>query len=293
MHRFTTVAAMQAEARRLKRAGQRLALVPTMGALHDGHLALVALARRYADHVTASVFVNPTQFGPSEDFARYPRDADGDARRLEDAGCDALFLPSVEEVYPFGTDDGVDVTVGGLDAHLDGPHRPGHFAGVTTVVARLFNACQPDVAVFGQKDAQQLAIVRRMTAALRFPVEIVALPTVREADGLAMSSRNALLSAGERAAAPVLHGALQAAESALAGGERRPEALVEAARTVLAGAPDVRVQYVELVEADTLRPAAGPLHAGQRVLIALAAHLGATRLIDNVPLTVPADALTA
>ena len=287
MHRFTTVAAMQAEARRLKRAGQRLALVPTMGALHDGHLSLVALARRYADHVTASVFVNPTQFGPSEDFARYPRDPDGDARRLEDAGCDALFLPSVDEVYPFGTDDGVAVTVADLDAHLDGPHRPGHFAGVTTVVARLFNACQPDVAVFGQKDAQQLAIVRRMTAALRFPVEIVALPTVREADGLAMSSRNALLSADERAGAPVLHRALQAAESALAGGERRPEALVEAARTVLAGAPDVRVQYVELVEADTLRPAAGPLHAGQRVLVALAAHLGAARLIDNVPLTVP------
>ncbi len=287
MHRFTTVAAMQAEARRLHRAGQRLALVPTMGALHDGHLALVAHARRYADHVTASVFVNPTQFGPTEDYARYPRDPDGDAARLADAGCDALFLPSVDEIYPFGTDDGVTVRVAGLDAHLDGPHRPGHFEGVTTVVARLFHACQPDVAVFGQKDAQQLAIVRRMTTALRFPVEIIAMPTVREADGLAMSSRNAFLTPDERAEAPVLLRALRAAEAALMAGERRPEGLVEAARAELAAAPLVRTQYVEVVDAETLAPPTS-LVPGQRLLVALAAHLGTTRLIDNVPLTVPA-----
>lgn len=284
----TTVAAMQAEARRLRASNRRLALVPTMGALHDGHLALIAEARRHADHVTASVFVNPTQFGPTEDFARYPRDPDGDAARLRDAGCDALFLPSVEEMYPFGVDDGVSVAVSGLDAHLDGPHRPGHFAGVATVVTRLFHACQPDVAVFGQKDAQQLALLRRMTTALRFPVEIVGLPTVREADGLAMSSRNAYLTPDERAQAPVLYRALAGVREAVEGGERRPEALVEAARREIEAAPRARVQYVELVDAASLQPVSGTLAPGTSVLVALAVYFGATRLIDNVSLTVPA-----
>lgn len=289
----TTVAAMQAEARRLRASNRRLALVPTMGALHDGHLALVAEARRHADHVTASVFVNPTQFGPTEDFARYPRDVDGDAARLRAAGCDVLFLPSVEEMYPFGAADagqgaGVAVTVSGLDAHLDGPHRPGHFAGVATVVTKLFHACQPDVAVFGQKDAQQLALIRRMTTALLFPVEIVGVPTVREADGLAMSSRNAYLTPDERTQAAVLHRALTGVREAMEGGERRPEALVEAARREIGAAPLARIQYVEIVDAATLQPVSGSLAPGASVLVALAVYFGTTRLIDNVSFTVPA-----
>jgi len=288
MHTFTTVAAMQAEARRLKAKGQRLALVPTMGALHDGHLALVQEAKKHADHVAVSIFVNPTQFGPNEDFNRYPRDLGGDMQRLETVGCDAVFAPTVEEMYPFGQqDEAVWVTVEGLDDHLDGPMRPGHFRGVTTVVAKLFHACQPDVAVFGQKDAQQLAILRRMTRALLFPVQIVGLATVRDADGLALSSRNRYLTADERAQAPVLHRALQRIEALVAAGERRTSALIEAGRSEIAAAPLARVQYVAVVDAATLAPVEA-LAPGQKALAALAVHFGTTRLIDNVSLTVPA-----
>ena len=288
MHTFTTVAAMQAEARRLKAKGQRLALVPTMGALHDGHLALVQEAKKHADHVAVSIFVNPTQFGPNEDFNRYPRDLGGDMQRLETVGCDAVFAPTVEEMYPFGQqDEAVWVTVEGLDDHLDGPMRPGHFRGVTTVVAKLFHACQPDVAVFGQKDAQQLAILRRMTRALLFPVQIVGLATVRDADGLALSSRNRYLTADERAQAPVLHRALQRIEALVAEGERRTSALIEAGRSEIAAAPLARIQYVAVVDAATLAPVE-TLAPGQKALAALAVHFGTTRLIDNVSLTVPA-----
>jgi len=285
MHTFTTVAAMQAEARRLKAKGQRLALVPTMGALHDGHLALVQEAKKHADHVAVSIFVNPTQFGPNEDFNR---DLGGDMQRLETVGCDAVFAPTVEEMYPFGQqDEAVWVTVEGLDDHLDGPMRPGHFRGVTTVVAKLFHACQPDVAVFGQKDAQQLAILRRMTRALLFPVQIVGLATVRDADGLALSSRNRYLTADERAQAPVLHRALQRIEALVAEGERRTSALIEAGRSEIAAAPLARIQYVAVVDAATLAPVE-TLAPGQKALAALAVHFGTTRLIDNVSLTVPA-----
>ncbi|MBE2185817.1 MAG: pantoate--beta-alanine ligase [Rhodothermales bacterium] len=288
MHTFTTVAAMQAEARRLKAKGQRLALVPTMGALHDGHLALVQEAKKHADHVAVSIFVNPTQFGPNEDFNRYPRDLGGDMQRLETVGCDAVFAPTVEEMYPFGQqDEAVWVTVEGLDDHLDGPMRPGHFRGVTTVVAKLFHACQPDVAVFGQKDAQQLAILRRMTRALLFPVQIVGLATVRDADGLALSSRNRYLTADERAQAPVLHRALQRIEARVAEGERRTSALIEAGRSEIAAAPLARIQYVAVVDAATLAPVE-TLAPGQKALAALAVHFGTTRLIDNVSLSVPA-----
>jgi len=288
MHTFTTVAAMQAEARRLKAKGQRLALVPTMGALHDGHLALVQEAKKHADHVAVSIFVNPTQFGPNEDFNRYPRDLGGDMQRLETVGCDAVFAPTVEEMYPFGQqDEAVWVTVEGLDDHLDGPMRPGHFRGVTTVVAKLFHACQPDVAMFGQKDAQQLAILRRMTRALLFPVQIVGLATVRDADGLALSSRNRYLTADERAQAPVLHRALRRIEALVAEGERRVSALIEAGRSEIAAAPLARVQYVAVVDAATLAPVE-TLAPGQKALAALAVHFGTTRLIDNVSLTVPA-----
>lgn len=279
---------MQAEARRLKAKGLRLGLVPTMGALHDGHLALVAEAKKHADHATATIFVNPTQFGPNEDFDRYPRDLGGDVQKLAAAGCDAVFVPRVEEMYPFGQEaEDVWVTVGGLDQHLDGPMRPGHFRGVATVVTKLFHACQPDVAVFGQKDAQQLALLRRMTRALLFPVEIVGLPTVREADGLAMSSRNRYLSPEERAQAVVLHRSLQAVAARVAEGERHAPALVEEALHEIAAAALARVQYVSVVDAQTLAPVA-LLAPGQSVLVALAVFFGATRLIDNASLTVPA-----
>lgn len=288
MHTFTTVAAMQAEARRLKAQGHRLALVPTMGALHDGHLALVTEAKKHADRVAVSIFVNPTQFGPNEDLDRYPRDLGGDMQKLETVGCDAVFAPAVDEMYPFGQqDEDVWVSVGGLDAHLDGPMRPGHFRGVTTVVTKLFHACLPDVAVFGQKDAQQLAILRRMTRALLFPVEIVGLPTVREPDGLAMSSRNRYLSPDERAQAPVLHRALQRIGTLVAGGERRSEVLVEAGRAEIAAEALAHVQYVAVVDAATLAPVE-TLAPGQKALVALAVVFGTTRLIDNLPFTVPA-----
>ena len=290
MQTFSTVAAMQAEAARHRAAGRRLALVPTMGALHDGHLALVAEARRRVGpdgHVTASVFVNPTQFGPTEDFSVYPRDPDGDAAKLAQSGCDALFMPPAAEMYPFGPDEAVWVNVDGLDAHLCGPYRPGHFRGVATVVAKLFHACAPDVAVFGEKDAQQLAILRRMARALLFPVEVAGLPTVREADGLARSSRNVYLAPGERAQAPALYAALRAGAEAVRAGERAPEALVAGVRAAIErDAPAARVQYVEAVDAATLQPL-GALEAGQSVLLALAAYFGKTRLIDNVAFRVP------
>jgi pantoate--beta-alanine ligase len=259
-----------------------------MGALHDGHLALVAEARRRADHVTASVFVNPTQFGPAEDFSVYPRDAEGDAAKLAAAGCDALFLPSVEQMYPFGHDERVWVEVEDLDHHLCGPFRPGHFRGVATVVSKLFHACAPDVAVFGEKDAQQLAILRRMTRALLFPVEVVGVPTLREVDGLARSSRNAYLTPEERAQAPAVYAALQAAKAALDGGARHADALIAAARAVLDAAPLARVQYLEAVDGETLQPVTD-LHPDDRVLVATATYFGKTRLIDNVMLTVPGD----
>ena len=292
MDLLTTVAQAHGAARAARAAGRRIALVPTMGALHDGHLALVAEARRRADVVVASVFVNPTQFGPTEDFARYPRDADGDAAKLARAGADALFAPSVAEVYPFGAGEGVWVDVGGLDRHLCGPFRPGHFRGVATVVAKLLHACTPDVAVFGLKDVQQFLILRRMARALLWPVEIAGMETVREADGLALSSRNAYLGAAERAQAAVLSRALFEARAAVEGGEQAPEALVEAVRARIATASLARLQYAEVVEAGTLQPVSR-LAPGGEIVVALAAYFGTTRLIDNVLARVPDAAPSA
>ncbi|WP_420454967.1 pantoate--beta-alanine ligase [Rubrivirga sp.] len=290
---FTTVAAMQAEADAARAAGRRLALVPTLGALHAGHLALVREARDRVGpggHVTVSIFVNPTQFGPGEDFEAYPRTLDADRDALDETGTvDAVFVPTVEAMYPFGLPPFATVAVRDLDRHLCGAHRPGHFAGVTTVVARLFLACRPHLAVFGQKDAQQLAILRRMTADLGFGIELVGHPIVREADGLALSSRNAYLSAQERAQAVVLSQALRAAQAAVARGERDPAVLARAMEAQVATAPLARVQYVEVVDAETLQPVealseGGP--SGGRYLAALAVFFGATRLIDNVTLRV-------
>ena len=281
---------MQAAAEAARAAGRRLALVPTMGALHDGHLALVADARGRADHVAVSVFVNPTQFAPGEDFDAYPRTLDADLDALEAAGgVDAVFAPTAEAMYPFGLPPTTTVSVGALGRHLCGPHRPGHFEGVATVVAKLLLACRPHVAVFGQKDAQQLAVLRRMTAELGFGVEVAGHAVVREADGLALSSRNRYLSSRERAQAVVLHRALVAAEAAVERGERSAAALEALLRREVEAAPLARVQYAEVVDADALQPVETLGRGGAsggRYLAALAVFFGDTRLIDNTTLRV-------
>jgi pantoate--beta-alanine ligase len=264
-----------------KTRGLRLALVPTMGALHDGHLALVRQATGLAERVVASVFVNPTQFGPGEDWERYPRSPEADAALLTEAGCHLLFLPDPDTIYPPG--HATRVAVGGPAEGLEGAERPGHFTGVATVVTILFNLVQPDIAVFGEKDAQQLAVVRRLVRDLHFPVEIVSHPTVREADGLALSSRNAYLSPEERRAAGVLHRALAAAERRIAGGERRAEPIKRAMQEELAGEPLAKVGYAEVVDAETFQPVES---LRRRVILPLAVSIGATRLIDNLAIEV-------
>jgi pantoate--beta-alanine ligase len=262
-------------------AGERIGFVPTMGALHEGHLSLVRLAREHAERVVASVFVNPAQFGPGEDFNRYPRQPEKDAALLAGAGCELLFLPDAETIYPPG--HATFVVPGGAAEGLEETFRPGHFRGVATVVCILFNLVRPDVAVFGEKDAQQLAVVRQMVRDLHLPVEIVPGPTVREADGLAMSSRNAYLSPDERRAAAALHRALRAAEEAVAAGERRGDAVRRRMQEVLAAEPLARTEYAEVVDAETFQPVA--TLAG-RLVLPLAVRIGGTRLIDNLRLTV-------
>jgi pantoate--beta-alanine ligase len=259
--------------------GLTVGFVPTMGALHEGHLSLVRLARERADRVVASVFVNPTQFGPTEDFNRYPRQPEKDGAMLEPAGCDVMFLPDVDTVYPPG--HATFVEPGGAAEGLEGACRPGHFRGVATVVCGLLNLVQADVAVFGKKDAQQLAVIRQLVRDLHFPVEIVAGDTVREEDGLALSSRNAYLSPEERRAAGVLHRALRAAEQAIAAGERQGDEVRRVMREVLDGEPLARTEYAEVVEAATFRPA--DTLRGSLVL-PLAVRVGGTRLIDNFQL---------
>lgn len=256
--------------------GERVALVPTMGALHRGHLGLVGEARRRADRVVASVFVNPTQFAPGEDFDRYPRDLAGDRAALADAGVDVLFAPGVDEVYPPG--DATRVRVGGLTDVLCGPLRPGHFEGVATVVTKLLCATLPDVAVFGRKDYQQLAVIRRLVADLLLPVEIVGMATVREADGLAMSSRNVYLSPDERVRATAMHRALRHAAAKIAEGEVIGHEMTEA-REILVGA-GFAVDYIEARHAETLERIARRIEGPIRLLAA--ARLGRTRLIDNI-----------
>ena len=280
-----TIPDMQARAEAARCAGRRLVLVPTMGALHAGHLALVEEARRHGDHVTVSIFVNPTQFGPTEDFGAYPRTEEADLAALAGAGgVDAVFAPAAAEMYPLGLPALSTVHVARLGEHLCGPHRPGHFDGVAGVVAILFHACRPHIAVFGEKDAQQLAVVRRMAIELGFGVEVVGVPTIREEDGLALSSRNRYLSPDERSEAVALRRALDAAEAAVSEGERRAQAVVDAMRAEIDAATGARLQYAEVVESDTLQPVAD-LTPG-RYLAALAVFFGTTRLIDNTVLEV-------
>lgn len=269
--------ALRAQVGEWKRAGLRIGFVPTMGNLHAGHHSLVALARRHADRVVASVFVNPTQFGPNEDFARYPRTPEQDAEGLQAAGCDTLWLPSVEAMYPYGADRCVRMHVPGVTDTLEGAHRPGHFDGVATVVARLFNQVQADVAAFGRKDYQQLAVIRYMVRDLAFPLELLAGDTLREADGLAMSSRNQYLSPDERATAPVIHRVLLGMRDAARAGRSREqvEAEADAALRAAGFVPD----YAALRAPDFSLP--DDATAGPRVAL-VAARLGRTRLIDNL-----------
>jgi pantoate--beta-alanine ligase len=253
-----------------------LGLIPTMGYLHEGHLALVRRARDECASVAVSIFVNPAQFGPNEDLSRYPRDLERDLGLLEPLGVDLVWTPTPEVVYPAGFQTWV--TVENLTLPLEGAVRPGHFRGVTTVVAKLFNAVQPQAAYFGQKDAQQAAVIRRMTRDLDFPIEIVVCPIVREADGLAMSSRNAYLSADERKAAAVLYRALSAAERAYRAGERSAQVLREIVAGVIASEPLAQLQYVSCADYDTLEE----LDAlTGRALLSMAVYMGKTRLIDN------------
>ena len=266
-----------------KRDGLRVGFVPTMGNLHAGHHSLVHLAREHVDRVVASVFVNPTQFGPNEDFARYPRTPQADVDGLAAAGCAVAWMPTVETMYPHGVEASVRVVVPGVTEVLEGAHRPGHFDGVSTVVARLFNQVQPDVAVFGRKDYQQLAVIRYMVRDLAFPLEVVAGATQREDDGLAMSSRNQYLSPAERATAPMLQQALQAMRAALDGGATRIQVEAEA-RTRLDRA-GFDVDYVVVRRPDLGMPEPGPARPGEPLVALAAARLGRTRLIDNLEFT--------
>ena len=263
-------------------AGERIGFVPTMGALHAGHLSLVRLAREQVTRVVASVFVNPTQFGPNEDFNRYPRQPEKDGAMLAEAGCDLLFLPDVDTIYPPGHTTYVDLA--GPAEGLEGACRPGHFRGVATVVLGLFNLVRPDLAVFGKKDAQQLAVIRHMVRDLHVPVEIVAAETLREEDGLAMSSRNAYLGPEERRAAGVLFQALTAAETAIRAGERRGGEVRRILREVLESEPLARTEYAEAVDGETFQPL--DVLRGQ-VVLPLAVRIGGTRLIDNFQLAIP------
>jgi pantoate--beta-alanine ligase len=268
---------MRAAGRAARRGSRRLGFVPTMGALHEGHLSLVRAAKASCDAVAASIFVNPTQFGPTEDLANYPRTFDRDRELLEKEGVELLFAPSVDEMYPAGAMTWV--TVEGLSGKLDGHSRPGHFRGVTTVVAKLFHIVAPDAAFFGQKDAAQVAIVRRMVRDLNFPVEIVACPIVREPDGLALSSRNAYLDPQQRQQALVLHRSLLRVQKSWDAGERGAAKLVAVGCEEITGEKSVRLDYFEIVNPQSLDAVES---VADGALVAVAAFVGTTRLIDNI-----------
>ncbi len=276
-----SVAELRAVLRPVRLSERTVGLVPTMGAFHDGHRSLMERAAECNDLVVVSLFVNPTQFGRNEDLSKYPRNEARDAAIAEAAGVDVLFAPPVEEVYPDG--HATSISVGGVTESLEGAHRPGHFDGVATVVAKLFNMVQPDVAYFGQKDAQQALVIRKLVRDLDIPVRVEICPTVREADGLAMSSRNAYLDGDDRIQAVALRRALDAAERAVAKGERDAERVSAAARAVLAEHA-IEPEYVALVGPETLTPVQ---RVDGEVLMALAARVGPARLIDNTILSVP------
>jgi pantoate--beta-alanine ligase len=274
---ITTISEMQSFADTFRRAGKTIGLVPTMGFLHEGHLSLMHRARQESDIVVVSVFVNPTQFGPNEDLDRYPRDEAGDRTKCESAGVDVLFMPAAAGMYPHTPS--VFVAVEGISDVLEGAIRPGHFRGVATVVAKLFNIVKPHKAFFGQKDYQQCAVIRRMVDSLNMDVDVVVLPTVREPDGLAMSSRNSYLSADERRKALEIYRSLSSAEHMAKAGAREPEKLKNKMLAVLREDPAIVIDYVEVVDHETLEP----LSSGKDVMVLLVAvRIGRTRLIDNI-----------
>jgi pantoate--beta-alanine ligase len=268
---------MKEAARQARAENHLVGLVPTMGALHEGHLSLVRRARQECSRVYASVFVNPKQFGPNEDFAKYPRSFESDAAQFAELGVDGLFAPAAEEIYPPGFSTYVNVE--GLSDRFEGRSRPGHFRGVATVVLKLFEITQPDYAYFGRKDAQQVAVIQRMVCDLNLNVQIVVCPIIREADGLALSSRNAYLNAEERRAATVLHGALQAAQTKIAEGARDALEIQTAMRSVFGAEPLARLDYAEIVCADDFEPTPRVVRTSY---VLVAAHLGKTRLLDNM-----------
>ena len=283
MHR--EIVEVRAVVSRARRAGRPIGLVPTMGALHAGHLSLMQASRSDGCTTVVSIFVNPTQFGPREDFARYPRDETGDLEKCRQAGVECVFLPDVKSM--FRSRSVTTVQVGKLGDHLCGPFRPGHFVGVATVGAKLVNIVQPDRAYFGEKDAQQLAIIRRMACDLDFPLEVVGCPTLREPDGLAMSSRNSYLTSGQRMQATSIYRALTAARERILAGECDPVVVQLTCRKILDDAGPHRVDYISVVDPEFLQPVdriAGP------VLVAMAIHIGATRLIDNLRVDLPGGA---
>jgi pantoate--beta-alanine ligase len=273
---FNRIEEARAASRNSRREGSRIGLVPTMGALHEGHLSLVRAAKSKCDVVVVSIFVNPTQFGPNEDFAKYPRTFERDCAMLEKEGVDLVFAPSVEEMYPAGAV--TYVTVEGISDKLCGRSRPGHFRGVTTIVSKLFHIVEPDRAFFGQKDAAQVAILQRMVRDLNMPVEIVVCPIIREPDGLAMSSRNAYLTPEQRKSALVLSRALRRVQQLFDQGERDAAKLIDAGKQVITAQPSVRLDYLEIVDPETLE---GVDSISSKSLIAVAAFVGPTRLIDN------------
>ena len=274
---------MQAAANRARSEGRRIAVVPTMGALHRGHLALVREARSQGDVVITTIFVNPTQFGPAEDFDRYPRSLQHDSKLAEEAGTDILFAPAAEAIYP--PQYQTYVTVRDVSARLEGALRPDHFRGVVTVVAKLVNLTKPHAAVFGQKDVQQVAVIRRMLRDLNFDIRLIVVPTVREPDGLALSSRNVYLSSSQRKEAPVLFASLRRAESMIRSGVRSRQAIHDAVQETIAGGSSAVIDYVSIADAETFDELE-ELHSGASVIVSLAARFGSTRLIDNICITV-------
>lgn len=272
-----TISGLRGALRAARKAGKSIAFVPTMGNLHDGHITLVKAAKRRADIVVASIFVNPTQFGANEDFTQYPRTLAMDSTLLADAACDLLFAPDASEMYPDGRSQSTSVSVSGITENLCGASRPGHFTGVATVVSKLFNIVQPDMALFGEKDYQQLAVIRRLTRELCFPVEIIGVPTVRADDGLALSSRNGFLSAEERKQAPLLFQTLSNLRTAIIGGQQDYPMLAQAAQAHLAKC-GFQPDYLEVLRQDLEKP--GP--EDKELVILVAAKLGKTRLIDNL-----------
>ncbi|MBD1553747.1 pantoate--beta-alanine ligase [Pseudomonas typographi] len=284
MNTVNSVRELRAAVARARNEGKRIGFVPTMGNLHAGHIALVTKAQQRADFVVASIFVNPLQFGPHEDLDSYPRTLAADQEKLVQAGCNLLFAPSVSEMYPAGTAVQTRVSVPELAQELCGASRPGHFDGVATVVCKLFNVVQPDLAVFGQKDYQQLAVLRAMVRDLNMPIQIIGEATVRAEDGLALSSRNSYLNAEQRALAPLLQQTLQRMASAILAGERHYEALMTRHRQAIA-ASGLRLDYLDIREATTLHPATV---GDSLVVILVAAYAGTTRLIDNLTLDLAA-----